>query len=116
MNTVASIHVGGQQVPGTFSNHFVAHLQAATGARFAAGKGFFLTVTETGDGSETTVSHWLHPAVPVSFGYDVTDDSGEHTAPVELDRHQIDDLVAAMDTPYGVRGSDGVWWPFTQHQ
>lgn len=111
---MASIHVGGHALPGTFSNHFLAHLQVATAARFGAGKGFYLTTTEAGDDGETTVSHWLYPGVPVSFSYDVTDSSGEHVAPVELDRGAIDDLSAAMDTPNGVRGSDGLWWPFTE--
>jgi hypothetical protein len=111
---VASIHVGGQQLPGTFSNHFLAHLQVATATRFADGKGYFLTTAHTGDDGEVSVSHWLYPAVPVSFSFDVTDSSGEHVAPVELDHGQVDDLVKAMDTPQGVRGSDGLWWPFTE--
>lgn len=112
---MATIHVGGQQVPGEFSNHFLAHLQVATATRFGAGKGYFLTTTEAGAGGEATVSHWLYPAVPVSFSYDVTDSAGEHVAPVELDRSEIDDLIATMDTPNGVRGSDGLWWPFTEN-
>jgi hypothetical protein len=114
--SVATVHVGGQPLAGTFTNHFVAHLQVATAARFGAGKGFFLTTTEAGsDGAESTVSHWLHPALPVSFSFDVVDGSGERVAPVTLDREEIDEIAAAMDTPNGVRGSDGVWWPFAEH-
>jgi hypothetical protein len=112
---VASIHVGGHPLPATFSNHFLAHLQAATATRFGAGKGYFLTTTEAGADGEATVSHWLYPGVPVSFSYDVTDSSGERVTPVELDSREIDDLSAAMDTPNGVRGTDGVWWPFAEH-
>jgi hypothetical protein len=113
---VATVHSGGQPVPGAFSNHFLAHLQAATTGRFAAGKGFFLTTTAQGeDGAEVTVSHWLHPSIPVSFSYDVTDNGGSRVAPVALDHKEIDALTAAMDSPNGVRGSDGVWWPFAEH-
>lgn len=112
---MATVHVGGQPLPGTFTNHFVAHLQAATGARFAAGKGFFLTTTEVGDdGTERTVSHWLHPSLSVAFGYDVTDEAGTRVAPEALQDSEIDEITAAMDTPYGVRGSDGLWWPFAE--
>jgi hypothetical protein len=112
---VATLHVGGQPLPGTFSNHFLAHLQVATAARFALGKGFFLTTTQAGeDGAEQTVSHWLHPSVPVSFGYDVSDGSGGKVAPEAVQANQIEEITAAMDTPNGVRGSDGLWWPFTE--
>ncbi|WP_422746667.1 hypothetical protein ACN27E_03755 [Mycobacterium sp. WMMD1722] len=114
---MATVHVGGQPLAGTFTNEFLAHLQAATAARFATGKGFFLTTTEPGaDGAEATVSHWLHPALPVSFAFDVVDGSGERIAPVALGHEQIDEITAAMDTPNGVRGSDGLWWPFAEHR
>ncbi|BCI53516.1 hypothetical protein NIIDNTM18_27940 [Mycolicibacterium litorale] len=110
---MATVHVGGQPLPGTFSNRFLAHLQVATVARFASGKGFILATTEVGeDGVERTVSHWLHPGLPVSFAYDVTDGSGGHLAPETLHDNEIEAITAAMDTPNGVRGSDGLWWPF----
>ncbi|KUI35696.1 hypothetical protein [Mycobacterium sp. GA-2829] len=113
---MATLHVGGQPLPGTFTNHFLAHLQVAAAARFAAGKGFFLTTAQRGeDGVEQTVSHWLHPSVPLGFGYDVTDDGGAHVAPVTLDHTEIEEITAAMDSPNGVRGSDGLWWPFAEH-
>ncbi|MCK0174018.1 hypothetical protein [Mycolicibacterium sp. F2034L] len=113
---MATVHVGGQQLAGTFTNHFVAHLQAAVVVRFGAGKGFFLTTTEAGpDGTETTVSHWLHPALAVSFTFDVVDGEGARIAPVTLDSTEIEEITAAMDTPNGVRGSDGLWWPFAEH-
>lgn len=114
--SVATVHVGGQPLAGSFTNQFLAHLQVAAAARFGAGKGFILTTTESGaDGAEATVSHWLHPALAVSFSFDVVDESGQRVAPVALDRGQIDEITAAMDTPNGVRGSDGVWWPFAEH-
>ncbi|MGE2715601.1 hypothetical protein ACQI4L_16225 [Mycolicibacterium litorale] len=113
---MATVHVGGQPLPGTFTNHFLAHLQVATVARFASGKGFFLTTTEVGDdGAERTVSHWLHPSLPVSFAYDVTDGSGGRVAPEEVHAKEIEEITAAMDTANGVRGSDGLWWPFAEH-
>jgi hypothetical protein len=113
---VATLHSGGQPIPGTFTNHFVAHLQAAVAARFATGKGFFLTTTGQGEGgAEVTTSHWLHPGIPLTFGYDVSGDDGAKVAPVALDHKEIDALTAAMDQPNGVRGSDGVWWPFAEH-
>lgn len=112
---MATLHVGGQPLPGSFTNRFLAHLQAATTARFASGKGFFLTTAHTGeDGAEQTVSHWIHPGLPVSFSYDVTDGSGGRVAPEALQNNEIEEIAAAMDTPYGVRGSDGLWWPFTE--
>lgn len=113
---MATVQSGGRSIPGTFTNHFLAHLQAAVAARFAAGKGFFLTTTERDDdGVEHTSCHWLHPAVPLTFTYDVTDGDGAKVAPVALDRNEIDALTAAMDHPNGVRGSDGIWWPFAEH-
>lgn len=112
---MATVHVGGQPLPGTFTNHFLAHLQVATVARFAAGKGFFLTTTEVGDdGAERTVSHWLHPGFPVSFAFDITDGSGARVAPEALQDNEIEEIAAAMDTPNGVRGSEGLWWPFAE--
>jgi len=112
---VATVHVGGQPLPGTFTNHFLAHLQVAAAARFGTGRGFFLTTSEPGsDGAEATVSHWLHPALPISFSFDVTEGSGERVAPVTLDHEEIQEITEAMDTPNGVRGSDGVWWPFAE--
>ncbi|MBO0675949.1 hypothetical protein JRC04_00580 [Mycolicibacterium sp. S2-37] len=113
---MATVHVGGQPLAGIFTNHFLAHLQAAATARFSAGKGFFLTTTEAGaDGNESTVSHWLHPALAVSFSFDVVDGDGARVAPVTLGKEEIEEITAAMDTPNGVRGSDGVWWPFAEH-
>ena len=112
---MATLHSGGQPLPGTFTNHFLAHLQVAAAARFGAGTGFFLTTTYNDDGAEVTVSHWLHPSNPVSFSYDVSDDSGNRLAPVALDHKEIDVIATAMDSPNGVRGSDGVWWPFAEH-
>jgi hypothetical protein len=112
---VATLHLGGQPLPGTFTNHFLAHLQAATAARFASGRGFFLTTAQAGeDGAELTVSHWIHPGQPLAFGYDVADGSGGRVAPEALHDNEIEEISAAMDTPYGVRGSDGLWWPFTE--
>ncbi|TFV57366.1 hypothetical protein E4P42_15830 [Mycobacterium sp. PS03-16] len=112
---MATVQVGGQQLPGTFTNHFLAHLQVAAAARFAAGKGFFLTTTQSDGNGERTVSHWLHPGLPVSFGFDIADGDGGRLSPVAVDTAEVDELTAAMDTPYGVRGSDGVWWPFAEH-
>jgi hypothetical protein len=112
---VATVQSGGQTIPATFTNHFVAHLQVATAKRFGAGKGFFLTTTQSGDdGAEATVSHWLHPSVPVSFTYDVTDGAGELVAPVALEDKRIDAITEAMDQPTGVRGTASVWWPFAE--
>lgn len=113
---MATVHSGGQPIPGTFTNHFVAHLQAAVAARFATGKGFFLTMTGQGeDGAEVTTSHWLHPGIPLAFSYDVSGEDGAKVAPVALNHKEIEALTAAMDQPNGVRGSDGVWWPFAEH-
>ncbi len=112
---MATIHSGGQPLPVTFTNHFLAHLQAATAARFGAGKGFFLTTTAPdSDGTETTYCHWLHPSIPLSFHYDVRDDSDNRVAPVQLNHKEIEAITEAMEQPYGVRGTDALWLPFAE--
>lgn len=116
---MATLHAGGQQLPGTFTNSFLAHLQVATAGRFGAGKGFFLTTTVAdtdGDrgGTEATFSHWLHPGNALTFAYDVTDESGDRLGPVKLDHKKVDAISAEMDQPNGVRGNDGIWWPFAE--
>jgi hypothetical protein len=112
---VATLHSGGLQLPGTFSNQFLAHLQVAAAGRFNEGKGFFLTTTGTdADGAEITHCHWLHPSIPLSFRYDVRDGSDNRVAPVMLDHKEIDNIAEAMELPNGVRGNDGVWWPFAE--
>jgi hypothetical protein len=112
---VATLHSGGLQLPGTFSNQFLAHLQVAAAARFREGKGFFLTTTGTdADGAEVTHCHWLHPSIPLTFRYDVRDGSDNRVAPVMLDHKEIDNIAEAMELPNGVRGNDGVWWPFAE--
>jgi hypothetical protein len=110
---MATIQSAGQELPITFTNHFLAHLQVATADRFGEGKGFFLTATIADKtGAETTHSHWLHPTSAVSFHYDVTDESNERISPVELNHDEVEALTKAMASPHGVRGSESVWWPF----
>ena len=112
---MATLHCVGQPLPIGFTNHFLAHLQVATAARFGQGKGFFLTMTgQNSDGTEITWSNWLHPGIPLSFHYDVRDDSDNRVAPVKLDPDEINAITTAMDQPNGVRGNDGVWWPFSE--
>src|SRR5262245_6583860 len=112
---VATLYSGGQQLPGTFTNHFLAHLQVAAAGRFAHGKGFFLTTTgQDAAGAEITYCHWLHPGIPLSFHYDVRDESGSRVAPVRLDQKEVESIADAMELPTGVRGSDAVWWPFAE--
>jgi hypothetical protein len=110
---VATLHCGTAPLPVTFSNHFLAHLQQAVRERFSGGGGgFFLTGTYESDGAETTTSHWVTPEVALAFGYDVHDGDGKAVAPVDIDRQQVDDLLAAMDRPTGVRLTESVWLPF----
>lgn len=111
---MATVSSGGQVLPTTFTNHFLAHLQVATAHRFDEGRGFFLTVSVDDDATQRTVSHWLHPSIPVVFSFDVSDDSGDRVAPVTLDHKEIDAISAQMELPTGVRGDDAVWWPFAE--
>ena len=69
---------------------------------------------QSSDGTEMTWSNWLHPGIPLSFHYDVRDDSDNRVAPVKLDHDEINAITTAMDQPNGVRGNDGVWWPFSE--
>lgn len=110
---MATLSSGGQPIPGTFTNHFLAHLQVAAANRFNEGKGFFLTVTDLDpEGREVTFCHWLHPSSPLAFHYDIRDDEGNRLAPVRLDHKKIDTIADEMELPHGVRGNDLVWWPF----
>ncbi len=112
---MATLHSGGHPLPIGFTNQFLAHLQVATAARFAQGKGFFLTATgEDSGGTEVTWSVWLHPSIPLSFHYDVRDDASDRVAPVKLSPDEVEVITRAMDQPNGVRGNDGVWWPFAE--
>jgi hypothetical protein len=84
-------------------NIFLAHLQAATNRRFAEGRGYFLTMSGTGDdGRELRVSYWMHPSIPFLFSYDAEDVTGESTQPVEVNDDNVDALVEVMDRPLGV--------------
>lgn len=112
---MASLHCAGEELIPTFTNHFLAHLQVAVGKRFANGQGFMLMGTAPDpDGGEVTFVNWLHPSIPLSFSYDVTDDSDERVPPVTLDSNEIAAILKAMDEPTGVRATDGVWLPFTE--
>jgi hypothetical protein len=44
----------------------------------------------------------------------VQDGSNNRVAPVMLDHKEIDNIAEAMELPNGVRGNDGVWWPFAE--
>jgi hypothetical protein len=112
---VATIHYGGDQLPLTFTNHFLAHLQMAVHQRFGQERGFFLTGTVSdADGVERTCSHWFHPGVPLAFTYDVVDDAGSRVPPIKLDHNEIDVILEAMGRPEGVRSTDSLWLPFAE--
>jgi hypothetical protein len=110
---VATLHYGGESLPLTFTNHFLAHLQVATYQRFGEGRGFFLTGTcPDSGGTEVTFSQWVCPGVPLSFSYDVRDESGNHVPPIKLDHKEIGVILEAMNRPEGVRASEALWLPF----
>lgn len=113
---MATLHSGQQQLPLDFTNHFLAHLQVAVHQRFATGGGgFFLTGTYADpDGNEVTVSHWLHPSIPLAFSFDVKDDSDQRIPPVKLDHKEIDAILETMNQPNGVRATGEVWLPFME--
>ena len=105
---MATLHCGGQPLPIGFTNQFLAHLQVATAARFGQGKGFFLTMTgENSDGTEITWSDWLHPGIPLSFHYDVSDDSDNRVAPVKLYPDEINAITRRWTSPTGCAATTG---------
>ena len=84
-------------------NQVLAHLQAATNRRFAEGRGYFLTMSGTGDdGRELRVSYWMRPGIPLLFSYDAEEITGEPAQPVEVTDDTVDVLVEVMDRPLGV--------------
>ncbi len=111
---MARLRCGDHELPLTFTNHFLAHLQVAVHRRFAKSDGFFLTGTYENDGEQITVSHWLHQSIPLAFIYDVHDDSGSPIPPIELDHKEIDDILDAMERPVGVRSTSDVWLTFRE--
>lgn len=112
---MATLHYGGKSLGLDFTNHFLAHLQVATHQRFGQGRGFFLVGTSSDpDGKEVTFSHWLDPSIPLTFVFDVRDDSDQRVPPIKLDHKEIDAILEAMDVPTGVRGTESVWLPFTE--
>jgi hypothetical protein len=112
---LATLRYGDRELPLEFTNHFLAHLQAAVYWCFKKDEGFFLTGTyRNTDGNDVTVSHWLHPSAPLEFEYDVRDDSGDRLPPVELDHREIDAILDAMSRPLGVHDASDVWVTFRE--
>jgi hypothetical protein len=110
---LATLRCGDQELPLKFTNHFLAHLQAAVHRRFKKAGGFFLTGTYTNaDGIDVTVSHWLARTTPLEFVYDVRGENGDRLSPVELDPKEIDAILDAMDRPVGVHDAGDVWLAF----
>jgi len=110
---LATLRCGEQDLPLTFTNEFLAHLQVAVHRRFARAGGFFVTGTYPhDDGPEVTASHWLSPTTPLVFTYDVRDDSGERVPPVGLDHNEIEAMLEAMDRPVGIHLTSEVWLTF----
>lgn len=112
---MATLRCGEHELPLTFTNHFLAHLQAATQRRFnKTGAGFFLTGTNESGGKPVTISQWVHPSTPLAFVYDVRDDDNQSIPPVELERKEIEHILEAMDQPVGVHDTSEVWLPFRE--
>lgn len=110
---MATLRCGDQDLPLTFTNQFLAHLQVAVHRRFAHGGGFFLTATyPDGDGTGATVSYRLSATTPLVFTYDLRDASGELMPPVELDHAEIEAMLEAMDRPVGVHLTTEIWLTF----
>jgi hypothetical protein len=110
---MATLRCADRELPLTFTNHFLAHLQVAVHRRFKKAGGFFLTGTITnGDGKDVTVSHWVNRFTPLEFEYDICDDNGDRIAPVELDPKKTDAILDAMDRPGGVHDAGDVWVTF----
>ncbi len=111
---LATLRYGDRELPLEFTNHFLAHLQAAVYRYFQEAGGFFLTGTyRNADGKDVSVSHWLHPCAPLQFEYDVRDENGDRLPPVELDHKELDAILDAMSRPLGVHPDD-VWVTFRE--
>jgi hypothetical protein len=112
---LATLRLGENELPLTFTNRFLAHLQVAVHRRFKKTGGFFLTGTyPDADGKDVTVSYWVHPASPLTFEYDVRGDDGERLPPVELDFGVVDEILDAMARPVGVHDTGDVWLAFRE--
>jgi hypothetical protein len=112
---LAKLRCGDRELPLTFTNETLAHLQAAVHRRFRMAGGFFLTGTYTDDnGNDITTSHWLHPSAPLAFEYDVSGDDGQRIPPIELDFQRVDAIVDAMARPVGVHDDSDVWVTFRE--
>jgi hypothetical protein len=101
----------------TGGNDFLAALQVATVRRFVeTGRGFALTLGGTSDDGERAVaSHWLHPAIPMTFKYDAEDEYGEQPKTVIVHDDTVEALLEVMDRPLGVLwgfSQDGPYLPF----
>jgi hypothetical protein len=111
---LATLRCGEMELPFTFTNESLAHLQVAVHRRFKKAGGFFLTGTYTADGKDVTASHWIHPAAALAFEYDVRGDDGERLPPVELDFARVDAILDAMARPVGVHDGSDVWLSFRE--
>jgi hypothetical protein len=112
---LATLRRGDEELPLTFTNHFLAHLQVAVHRRFKKAGGFFLTGTYAdGDGKDVTVSYWVDPTTALAFEYDVTDENGERMTPVELDFGEVDAIMDAMARPVGVHHAGDLWVAFRE--
>lgn len=112
---MATLRCGDTELPLTFTNEVLAHLQVAVHRRFKKAGGFFLTGTYAdGDGKDVTVSYWIDPSTLLAFEYDVRDKDGEHIPPVELDFKEVDAIMGAMARPVGVHDTSEVWVTFRE--
>lgn len=110
---MATLRCGEHDLPLTFTNEFLAHLQVAVHRRFSRAGGFFLTGTyPDADGTEVTVSHWVTAAASLVFTYDVRDDAGDRIPPVTLDQDQVEAMLEAMDRPVGIHLTGEIWLIF----
>lgn len=78
--------------------------QTATYRRFGKGLGYFLTAA-TGRSKSTevdSISHWLHPSIPIRFQHDVRDpDNDDLVQSITLDWDRVA-AELAMEGPIGV--------------
>lgn len=112
---MATLRCGEKELPFTFTNKSLAHLQVAVHRRFKKAGGFFLTGTYTdSDGNDITASVWIHPSAALTFEYDVRDDEGQRVPPVELDFDRVDAILDAMARPVGVHDGSDVWLSFRE--
>ena len=69
----------------------LAHVKILIATKLRRQESFMMTWLPLGDGPDRRASVWIHPAIPLRFGFD----TAEHTA---IDTHRVAEMMHALNS------------------